>query len=79
MCFHSAFAANDTAFAVRAVQDIYVRFLLRSNIRAIRKDDKEIHWEGIESLDDDELRSACEMRGIRTMTSVPPAPFTAFP
>eukprot|EP01052_Picozoa_sp_SAG31_P040435 SAG31_NODE_5854_length_2293_cov_1.420237_1_plen_238_part_10 len=49
--------------------DIYVRFLLRSQIQAIRKDDKEIHWEGIDSLDDEELRAACEMRGIRTMTS----------
>jgi LETM1 and EF-hand domain-containing protein 1 len=30
------------------------------------QDDKEIHWDGVESLDDQELREACKMRGIRT-------------
>ena len=45
--------------------DPYLRFQLRSAIRGIRNDDQSILWEGPESLSTDELKNACEERGMR--------------
>ena len=46
--------------------DPYLRFQLRSAIRDIREDDRNILWEGPESLSTEELKSACEERGMRS-------------
>merc|ERR1712166_1289022 len=45
--------------------DPYLRFQLRSAIRDIRNDDQSILWEGPESLSTEELKAACEERGMR--------------
>lgn len=45
--------------------DGLLRFQLRSKIREIKADDQMILWEGIDSLDMDELRKACADRGMR--------------
>ncbi len=45
--------------------DTLLRFQLRSKIREIKADDQMILWEGIDSLNTDELRKACAERGMR--------------
>ena len=45
--------------------DPYLRYQLRSAIRDIRNDDQSILWEGPESLSTEELKAACEERGMR--------------
>eukprot|EP01043_Picozoa_sp_COSAG02_P032944 COSAG02_NODE_2223_length_9455_cov_5.513675_1_plen_725_part_00 len=50
--------------------DVHVRFLLRRRMRQIQNDDKEIFWEGIDSLSEEEVSEACGLRGIRTDKSV---------
>lgn len=50
--------------------DVHVRFLLRRRMRQIQNDDKEIFWEGLDSLSETEVSEACELRGIRTDKSV---------
>lgn len=42
-----------------------LRYQLRSALRAIKEDDADLAQEGTASLTPDELRSACEMRGMR--------------
>jgi LETM1 and EF-hand domain-containing protein 1 len=50
--------------------DVHVRYLLRRRVRQIQADDKEIFWEGLDSLSEAEVTEACELRGIRTDKSV---------
>jgi len=45
--------------------DPFLRFQLRSKFRMIKEDDRRILWEGIESLTLQELREACQVRGMR--------------
>ena len=45
--------------------DPYLRYQLRSAIRKLRNDDQSILWEGPESLSTEELKLACEERGMR--------------
>lgn len=40
--------------------DAILRFQLRNKFKGIKEDDRRILWEGIESLDTQELRDACE-------------------
>ena len=47
--------------------DSFLRFQLRNKLRMIKDDDKRILWEGIDSLNDAELREACCDRGMRSM------------
>lgn len=42
-----------------------LRFQLRNRIRQLKKDDQDIIWEGLDSLDKDELQQACLERGMR--------------
>lgn len=39
-------------------------FQLRTTARSIRMDDKDIYWEGVSSLSDDEVEQACQVRGL---------------
>ena len=45
--------------------DPFLRFQLRSKFRMIKEDDRRILWEGIDSLTLQELREACQVRGMR--------------
>lgn len=45
--------------------EAFLRFQLRSKVRAIRLDDQAILWEGVESLSREELEAACQERGMR--------------
>lgn len=45
--------------------DNLLRFQLRNRIRQLKKDDQDIIWEGLDSLDKDELQQACMERGMR--------------
>lgn len=45
--------------------DGILRFQLRSKLRQLSADDRMIHWEGVGSLSQDELISACRDRGMR--------------
>ncbi|CAK4070896.1 unnamed protein product [Aphanomyces euteiches] len=45
--------------------DNLLRFQLRMKIAALKKDDQQIIWEGLESLDKEELQIACMERGMR--------------
>lgn len=47
--------------------DAFLRFQLRTKLRAIKEDDRRILWEGIDSLTMLELREACQERGMRTI------------
>lgn len=47
--------------------DAFIRFQLRNKIRSIKEDDRRILWEGIDSLTVEELREACQERGMRSM------------
>ena len=42
----------------------FLRMRLRAHLNEIKADDIEIQTEGLESLTDDELRSACRARGM---------------
>lgn len=44
----------------------FLRFQLRNRIRRLRNDDRMIVFEGVNSLADDELQTACADRGMRT-------------
>jgi len=44
--------------------DRWLRFSLRQKLKAIKQDDREIFWEGVARLNDDELKEACDLRGI---------------
>jgi LETM1 and EF-hand domain-containing protein 1 len=52
--------------------DMMLRYQIRHRMRQIKRDDKAIAYEGVESLTVSELRMACAARGIRTH-SVSPA------
>lgn len=45
--------------------DSFLRFQLRNKFRVIKEDDRRILWEGVESLTIQELREACQTRGMR--------------
>lgn len=45
--------------------DGFLRFQMRAKLRAIKEDDQSIVWEGIDSLNDWEIRDACQERGMR--------------
>lgn len=45
--------------------DHMLRFQLRNHLRLIKEDDKQIMWEGIDALNREELRAACQERGMR--------------
>ena len=44
--------------------DAFLRFQLRNKLRSIKEDDRRILWEGISSLSPNELREACQERGM---------------
>ncbi|KAL1806242.1 hypothetical protein ACET3Z_029310 [Daucus carota] len=50
--------------------DSYLRFMLRKRLQSIKKDDKLIQAEGVESLSEDELREDCRERGMLGFHSV---------
>lgn len=52
--------------------DMMLRYQIRHRMRQIKRDDKAISYEGVESLTVAELQNACAARGIRTH-SVSPA------
>jgi LETM1 and EF-hand domain-containing protein 1 len=45
--------------------DGMLRYQLRSTLRSIKEDDRSILWEGIDSLNIQEIRDACAERGMR--------------
>lgn len=45
--------------------DNFLRFQLRNKVRQLKKDDQDIIWEGLDSLDKEELQMACMERGMR--------------
>ena len=47
--------------------DAFLRFQLRTKLRAIKEDDQSISWEGIDSLYEWEIRDACQERGMRAV------------
>ncbi|RCV07229.1 hypothetical protein SETIT_1G227400v2 [Setaria italica] len=49
--------------------DNYLRFMLRKKLQDIKKDDKMIQAEGVESLSEEELRQACRERGLLGLLS----------
>eukprot|EP00741_Cyanophora_paradoxa_P008290 tig00001286_g8019.t1 len=51
--------------------DLFLRFQLRQKLARLKKDDREILWEGVDTLTREELRSACRERGIRASNDVP--------
>lgn len=44
--------------------DAFLRFQLRTKLRAIKEDDRRILWEGLDSLTTYEVREACQERGM---------------
>ncbi|CAI0541042.1 unnamed protein product [Linum tenue] len=50
--------------------DSYLRFMLRKRLQSIKKDDRMIQEEGIETLTEDELRAECRERGMLGLRSV---------
>ncbi|XP_022761449.1 mitochondrial proton/calcium exchanger protein-like isoform X2 [Durio zibethinus] len=50
--------------------DAYLRYMLRKRLRWIKKDDKLIQVEGVESLSEAELREDCRKRGMLGVLSV---------
>ena len=47
--------------------DAFLRFQLRTKLRAIKEDDRRILWEGIDVLTNQELREACQERGMQSV------------
>jgi len=47
--------------------DAFLRFQIRNKIRLIKEDDRRILWEGINALTIEELREACQERGMRSI------------
>jgi len=47
--------------------DAFLRFQLRTKLRALKEDDRRILWEGIDSLSESELMDACQERGMRSL------------
>lgn len=45
--------------------DAFLRFQLRTKLTAIKEDDRRILWEGIDVLTIEELREACQERGMQ--------------
>ncbi|KAL7128013.1 hypothetical protein ABFS83_14G287900 [Erythranthe nasuta] len=50
--------------------DSYLRYMLRKRLQSIKKDDKLIQSEGVESLSEAELREDCRERGMLGVLSV---------
>jgi len=46
--------------------DAMLRYTIRHRMRQIKRDDRAIAWEGVESLSVPELQTACAARGLRT-------------
>ncbi|USW54053.1 Putative LETM1, ribosome-binding domain-containing protein [Septoria linicola] len=46
--------------------DAMLRYTIRHRMRQIKRDDKAISYEGVESLSVTELQNACQSRGLRT-------------
>ncbi|TLS23005.1 uncharacterized protein PpBr36_05636 [Pyricularia pennisetigena] len=46
--------------------DMMLRYQIRHRMRQIKRDDKAISYEGVDSLTVSELQTACQSRGIRT-------------
>ncbi|KAI1081981.1 LETM1-domain-containing protein [Whalleya microplaca] len=51
--------------------DIMLRYQIRHRMRQIKRDDKAISFEGVDSLNVSELQTACASRGIKTYTVSP--------
>ncbi|KAI1392840.1 LETM1-domain-containing protein [Hypoxylon trugodes] len=51
--------------------DIMLRYQIRHRMRQIKRDDKAISFEGVDSLNVAELQTACASRGIKTHTVSP--------
>ncbi|KAI0849557.1 LETM1-domain-containing protein [Daldinia vernicosa] len=51
--------------------DIMLRYQIRHRMRQIKRDDKAISYEGVDSLNVAELQTACASRGIKTHTVSP--------
>ncbi|CAJ2499901.1 Uu.00g027540.m01.CDS01 [Anthostomella pinea] len=51
--------------------DTMLRYQIRHRMRQIKRDDKSISYEGVESLNVSELQMACASRGIKTHTVSP--------
>ncbi|KAI4861963.1 LETM1-domain-containing protein, partial [Hypoxylon rubiginosum] len=51
--------------------DIMLRYQIRHRMRQIKRDDKAISFEGVDSLNVAELQTACASRGIKTYTVSP--------
>ncbi|KAI5864676.1 LETM1-domain-containing protein [Durotheca rogersii] len=51
--------------------DIMLRYQIRHRMRQIKRDDKAISFEGVDSLNVSELQTACASRGIKTHTVSP--------
>jgi len=47
--------------------DAILRFQLRTKLRSLKEDDRRILWEGINTLTTEELREACQERGMRSI------------
>ncbi|XP_059665652.1 uncharacterized protein LOC132311656 [Cornus florida] len=50
--------------------DAYLRYMLRKRLQQIKKDDRMIQAEGVETLSEQELRQACRYRGLLGLLSV---------
>ncbi|KAI1406252.1 LETM1-domain-containing protein [Hypoxylon fuscum] len=51
--------------------DIMLRYQIRHRMRQIKRDDRAISFEGVDSLNVSELQTACASRGIKTHTISP--------
>ncbi|KAI2627994.1 LETM1-domain-containing protein [Hypomontagnella submonticulosa] len=51
--------------------DIMLRYQIRHRMRQIKRDDRAISFEGVDSLNVSELQTACASRGIKTHTVSP--------
>ena len=47
--------------------DAFLRFQLRTKLRALKEDDRRILWEGIDHMTVQELADACQERGMRSL------------
>ncbi|KAK9463780.1 LETM1 domain-protein mdm28, mitochondrial [Lipomyces oligophaga] len=46
--------------------DVFLRYQIRNRMRQIKRDDRAIDYEGVDSLSVPELQSACQSRGIKS-------------